>query len=85
MQLHHPSVVSRRGGCWSRNPTRRRKRPRAMSKAAVNRYAAIALLAIAILSAIVLKLSLDSFVAEADTHLPGEHRVATGPVTGSIW
>jgi general stress protein CsbA len=46
-----------------------------MSRAAVNRYAAIVLLSIAILSAIALKLSLSSFVAEPDVITPTGHRV----------
>jgi hypothetical protein len=43
-----------------------------MSRAAVNRYAAIVLLLIAVVSAIALKLSLNSYTAEANVQIATE-------------
>ena len=46
-----------------------------MSNAAANRFVAIVLLGIAILSAVALKVSLSTFSAEPETHVPADHRV----------
>lgn len=46
-----------------------------MSRAAVNRYAAIVLLGIAILSAVALKLTLNSRLADAEIDSQVEHPV----------
>lgn len=43
-----------------------------MSRAAVNRYAAIVLLLIAVVSAVALKLSINSYVAQANSQITNE-------------